>query len=327
MGQSVFTTNFLSFNSQFYSALWLRIDLTQYEEQHKKQKLKKLNRHFNVSIKQAAIDHEKEDLYQRYKTAITFQASPSLEHLLHSRASANIFNTLEINIRDGEKLIGCGYFDLGKTSAAGISSFYDPEYRKFSLGKYLIYSKIEYCKNLGFRFFYPGYFVPGYKLFDYKLDIGRSALYFYDISANDWKSIDDYHPDVIPLDRMTYRLRVLASLLIKQGIDCRVLRYEYFDVNIISELKGIELFDYPVFLYIRQPAEDFVNELTVYDVRKNQFHFLRCRSVWVPDLTKENSEVYTASLLQQEEILFSTSHESELLDYLTGYWFRIGKTV
>ena len=80
-----------------------------------------------------------------------------------------IYNTHEINLFDGEKLIAVGYFDIGTRSAAGISSFYDPSYKKYSLGKYLIYLKMEYCQKMGFEYFYPGYFVPGYKAFDYKL--------------------------------------------------------------------------------------------------------------------------------------------------------------
>ncbi len=100
---------------------------------------------------------------------------------------------MAINIYDNGNLIGAGVFDLGKKSAAGISSFYDPDYKKFSIGRYLIYKKIAYCKKNGYDFFYPGYFVPGIKAFDYKLEIGKESLEFYDMNNDEWKPISCYH--------------------------------------------------------------------------------------------------------------------------------------
>ncbi|MGN6801659.1 MAG: GNAT family N-acetyltransferase, partial [Ginsengibacter sp.] len=100
-----------------------------------------------------------------------------------------IFNFLVFNIYDEVKLIGAGVFVLGKKSAAGISSFYDPEYKRCSIGRYLIYKKIEFCKQNGFDFFYPGYFVPGIRAFDYKLDIGKESIEFYDMDKDQWKPL------------------------------------------------------------------------------------------------------------------------------------------
>ena len=67
MGQSIFTTNFLNFRNNFYSAIWLRIDLLNFNGDSTQQKLVKKNSRFRNVIRQAFVDEEKEGLYARYK--------------------------------------------------------------------------------------------------------------------------------------------------------------------------------------------------------------------------------------------------------------------
>ena len=161
MGQTIFTTNFLNFKSHFYSAIWLRIPLPEFTTDKTQQKIFKKNKSFRVQIQQASITPEKEALFSIYRKSIPFEASASLHTLLFGKASHNIYNTYEINIFDNDTLIAAGFFDLGRNSAAGISSFYNPAYKKYTLGKYLIYLKIEYCKKIGSAIFLSRLFCAG----------------------------------------------------------------------------------------------------------------------------------------------------------------------
>ena len=74
-----------------------------------------------------------------------------------------------IEIRTGSNLIAVGYFDLGKNSITGILNFYDPDYKKYSLGKYLILQKIDYAAANSIAFYYTGYLSTAISKFDYKL--------------------------------------------------------------------------------------------------------------------------------------------------------------
>src|SRR6187551_3186440 len=207
MGSRIFTTNFVHFKDQIYSTVWLRILLHEYAPDNTQIKLFKRNASFRTTIKPLEITNEKEDLYKRYKQSLPFQPSDSIHQLLMGRTTSNsIYNTLEVNVHDGDKLIACGFFDLGETSGMGISSIYDPDYKKYSLGKYLIYTKIQYCQNLRLRYFYPGYFVPGYSFFDYKLTIGRAALEFLQLSSQQWLRIEHFSDDDIPYSVMLNKL-------------------------------------------------------------------------------------------------------------------------
>ena len=188
MQQTIFTTNFLYFDDAVYEAVWLRIRLHDLVPDKKYKTLAKKNRPFRTEIKGMTITPAHETLYNSYKEGISFEGSSSLHSLLYGNSDFNVYNTQMINVYDGDALIGTGVFDLGKNSAAGIISFYDPQYKKFSLGKYMIYEKMQYCKRENFMYFYPGYFVPGYPTFNYKLEIGKPAIDYFDAVQKKWNA-------------------------------------------------------------------------------------------------------------------------------------------
>ena len=186
MRQTIFTTDILHFDGEVYDAIWLRVRLHDFATDKKYKILSGKNNRFRTEIKKAIITPAHEALYNLYKENIPFEGAPSLYSLLHGNGDRNVYNTWMINMYDGGVLIGTGCFDLGSTGAAGICSVYDPAYKKFSLGKYMIYEKMQYCKSENFNYFYPGYFVPGYPMFDYKLEIGKPALEYFNSVQKRW---------------------------------------------------------------------------------------------------------------------------------------------
>lgn len=57
-------------------------------------------------------------------------------------------------------LLQLDFSDKGANAIAGILNFYHPDYKKFSLGKYLILQKIEFARAN--RFLYYLYWVYQY---------------------------------------------------------------------------------------------------------------------------------------------------------------------
>ena len=184
--QTLFTTDFLSFDEVLYQAIWLRVRLHDFEADKTYRTLIKKNKYFRTEISRLILTPAHEALFSNYKNHITFEASSSLHSLMYGNEDKNVFNTQMINLYDGERLIASGGFDLGEQSVEGIFSVYDPAYKQFSLGKYLIYEKMQYCKKEGFTWFYPGYYVPGYVRFDYKKEIGKEALEYFDREQGKW---------------------------------------------------------------------------------------------------------------------------------------------
>ena len=193
-GLYVFTCQFIDFDHVFYRTIWLRHDLLQFVPGKTWKKLSKRNCDFRVEFSEATITEEQEYLFRLYRNAMHFEPAKDLQQLLFDRKapSESPFSTQQVCLYDGNELIGCSYFDTGVESVAGISAFYHPDYAVHSLGIYMIYCQILHSKHAGFRYYYPGYFIPHYAHFDYKLQIGRNALFFYDADTKQWKPIGQY---------------------------------------------------------------------------------------------------------------------------------------
>ncbi len=198
MQQTIFTTDVLHINGQVYNTVWLRVRLHDFGDDKKYKLLSVKNKRFRIEIKKAVITGVHEALFASYKKSIQFESYSSLHALLYGNSRRNVYKTYMIEMYDGNELIGVGYFDLGNTSAAGICSVYHPAYKKFSLGKYMIYEKMQYCKREHFTYFYPGYFVPGYSAFNYKLEIGKPAIEYFDLPQKLWAPLLTLELTVLP---------------------------------------------------------------------------------------------------------------------------------
>ncbi len=186
MQQDLFTCRFLPREGQLNTVHWLRIVLPQVQYGPKQRRLLRLNERFSVSVKPLRLTTEYETLYARYRQNLDFDTSASLEALLLDGATHTVFRTEIVEVRDQGQLIAAGILDAGSDSIAGIVNFYDPAYRKHSLGKYLLLLKMEYARQQQKAYYYPGYLVHGDPKFDYKLFACQPATEVFDALNSQW---------------------------------------------------------------------------------------------------------------------------------------------
>ncbi len=253
MQQTLFTTHFLAFQEKYYNAIWLRVNTQTYQKESIHLKLDKLNQAFEVVFQPLCITDELEYLHKCYCNSISFSTYATIQSALLDNENIDVFNTMQVCMYDKGLLIAAGFFDIGETAAEGILTIYHPDYKKFSLGNYLKYLMISYCKANGIQFFYPGYFVPGYTAFDYKLTIGKKYLDFYNVIQNIWQPIQEYSCQHHLLEQMRNALAMLLPLLLQSGIRAKVLNYRRFDV-VLSGFNASSLLILPVYLYAGRPS-------------------------------------------------------------------------
>lgn len=186
MQQELFTCHFVPFDGRLYTAHWLRLALDRIVWGPEQRRLLRRNARFSATVRPFRLTDEYEDLYARYHAAITFDAAPTIEAVLLGGKTHSVFNTYVIELRDGDRLIAAGVFDRGGRTLAGILNFYDPAYRKHSLGKYLLLLKTDHARRLGLEYYYPGYLVQGYPKFDYKLFACLAATEVFDNITSLW---------------------------------------------------------------------------------------------------------------------------------------------
>ncbi|TGE14451.1 GNAT family N-acetyltransferase [Hymenobacter elongatus] len=186
MHQDLFTCRFLPIDEGLYTVHWLRLVLADVHYGPEQRRLLRLSKRFAVEFRPFHLTQELEELYAAYLSSITFDAPPSVESFLLAGAEHNAFRTTVIEVRDGSRLVAAGIFDSGARSLAGIMNFYHPDYRKHSLGKYLMLLKIEHARRQQHRYYYPGYVVHNYPKFDYKLFPCPAATEAFDCRSGRW---------------------------------------------------------------------------------------------------------------------------------------------
>ena len=320
MRQTIFTTNFLHFNQQFYSAIWLRVAMAEYKEDKKFKQLQKLNKAFSIEIKKSetgnfSMGHEL--LFEQYRQSISFEVSSSLQELLLGNEKHSIFNTHEVNIYDGEILIAAGFFDLGEKTAAGITCIYHPDYKKHSLGKYLMYLKINFCQQQQLQYFYPGYVGPGYPPFEYKLTVGKATLQYLQMATQQWLPLEPLAPLQSPLQEMIAKLTDLQMLLKALDIPTTLQYYRFFEANLNLHNLDNQLFDFPVFLHCFPKAQTTNLTIIAFDVCDSNYYLLQVSSIIHLGPHQQNSTVFEESLLKVDNSIFVASNADEMASFLS----------
>ncbi|NVO31556.1 GNAT family N-acetyltransferase [Hymenobacter lapidiphilus] len=186
MHQDLFTCLFLPVGEQVYTVHWLRMVLAEVAYGPVQRRLLRQAERFTLQLRPFELTNELEELYARYRQSITFDAPDTVETFLLNGATHNVFQTEVLEVREAGRLVAAGIFDAGERTMAGIMNFYDPDYRKFSLGKVLMLLKMEEARRRHYTHYYPGYVVHGYPKFDYKLFPCPAATEVFDCLREAW---------------------------------------------------------------------------------------------------------------------------------------------
>lgn len=238
--------------------------------------LNRVDSQFQTVVRAAEINPEKEELYQRYRQHFKGKLAPTLKNSLQDDLEFNIFHSMEVAVYEGSKLIAFSVFDLGKDSLASIKGVYDPQYGGYSLGIYTMLREIRYGLENGFRFYYPGYIVPGYDRFDYKLRIGkREELEFFNLKTRQWHSFGIFSKEHILVDVLTDKLTSLGWGLSGHHISCQMLYYPAYEAHIFG-YENDRFLEAPLFLNIFNNIFPRPRFIVFYDIWKEKYVFCHC---------------------------------------------------
>ena len=305
MGLGIFTCHFLFFDDNLFSSIWLRLPLHDLLFRKSLQKILRQNRNrFRTVIKKAQIDDEKEALFQRYKNNFKGRLSENLKDSVQDGQDASIFDTFEVAIYDGDKLIAFSFFDLGRTSLASIKGVYDPNYSQFSLGIYTMLEEIQFGVELGFEYYYPGYMVPGYNRFDYKLRIGtEDALQFFDLKSHEWRPLSNFGKHNIPVVVLSEKLNQVGHVLSMVGLASQMLFYPAYEANFYY-FENERFLESPLFLTLYNNVFPRPRFIVYYDLWKDVYVFTHCMPV-------EDLGLYFEYTMQ-----FDTQEAKHFLDFI-----------
>ena len=220
--QSIFTLTHHLFKDVFIEDIqkiyWLRFPIAEIQTHTSHRRIMKMNGGFHFEVQDFyEIKPEHIELYSEYFIKMDFDGYVSISDCLGTDVCCNsIFNAKSLGIYDGSKIIAMGIFYLGEISCASILHFYDPRYKKYSLGKYLILLTIQYLREKGYLYYYPGYLLNGNPKMDYKLFLGSESAYWYDFDKSGWEK---FHPGILNPEEYTLEeeLSIVAKLIYREA--------------------------------------------------------------------------------------------------------------
>jgi arginine-tRNA-protein transferase len=132
------------------------------------------------------------------------------------------------------------------------------------------------------------------------------------LSSGKWRPIPRFTEGDNALQKMMVKLELIKTLMATSPRNSEVTRYAYFEANLLSELEGIDLFDYPVFLRIPEKEINEINPIVVFDVCDNRYHLIKCISIWKSHGLPEPG-TYSSDLLKIDEDLYTTESAAQMV--------------
>ncbi len=321
MNQTLFITHFLLLESEFYPAVWLRYSLNNGLGALMGKKIKPLERNFKIQVQPWDYTPEQEALYSAYRMGAGFDMTATLNELLMGSEEVNIFNTFQVEMYEGSRLIALGIFDMGEKSAAGICNIFHPDYRKFSLGKALIYAKMQYSRQQGLDWFYPGYAVPGKNRFNYKLGIAPNHTEYFCPLSQQW--LPHIQSGELPnlLNEMEKGLILAREKAASFGRKCPLVYYLHFDAALVG-LDYEDLLHYPIFLLLGYHPQKAKWLAGVYNLVSAEYQVLLCHTLFSPGDNRTYDKLVCSDILQVTDSLASGLDLQGLFRFMENFGFK-----
>lgn len=194
MGFRHFGTTFFRYDVQQHHekpvhVIPLRINLGRFQPSRSQNRIIRRNKDLDVFFRRAAIDEEKERLFTAHKSRFKENVPDTIYNFFSELPAQVPCPALECCLFQENILIAAGFFDLGQSAVSSVYTFFDPAeaFGRRSLGIYVLLRQLQYAKDTGKTYLYPGYAYREPSFYDYKKNF--AGLEYYDW-AGTWIPLD-----------------------------------------------------------------------------------------------------------------------------------------
>lgn len=228
----LYKMDLLCIDDEVYSVVNIRLNMEDFKlRKSQKKLLRKASDKFDIQYGKATPNEEKERLYQQHKHRFKGFIHGSLEEYLYANFGESVFDTREVCVYDGDKLVAVSYFDLGDRGMASLLGLYDEDYKSWSLGKVTMLKEIEFGLETGRKWYYPGYVLDLPSNFDYKLELGKMEHYS---PSRRWVSYNKFDPKSTNAHAIRTKTQELSDELHSMGMNHKVWLYPYFSMGYVG---------------------------------------------------------------------------------------------
>jgi len=126
------------------------------------------NADLKLSVRPTRIDDERRRLFEAHRRRFTEKAPEALEEYLGAEPAVCPCENVEMALSQGERLLAASFLDVGRCAASSVYAIFDPAEGRRSLGTCTMLWEIQYARERGCRYYYPGYAFHESSKLDYK---------------------------------------------------------------------------------------------------------------------------------------------------------------
>ncbi|NNE55252.1 MAG: hypothetical protein HKN32_04480, partial [Flavobacteriales bacterium] len=226
------------------------------------------------------------------------------------------FNTYEVCVYDGNRLVAASLYDLGECAMASLIAMQDPEYQKHSLGIYTMLKEVEHARKMNLKWYYPGYVLDKPSSFSYKLSLG--TFEHYNVNRR-WVAYSKFKTHESLAERYKKHLSRIEDGLRHHSVEFDSWLYPYFSMGYMNYW-SVNFVRAPKFLEI--PIGEQSRLLVVYNLEEQEYQLLWATNSKSKDhllsmeLSDEfqNDEYYCLDLLETDDVILSSENPQEIID-------------
>ncbi|MEX0811304.1 MAG: hypothetical protein WD048_03740 [Chitinophagales bacterium] len=325
-GNVMYQSKMLCLDEAVYSVVNIRSNLSVYSFPKRMRKLLNKNKkQFSYHIQPLEqITSEMEKLYQEQSQKFKGFVHSNLENYLFEGMQHNFFNTYELTVFEGNRLVAVSFFDMGDRSFASLLGLYDQAYKKYSLGIFTMLLEIEYALELDYEYYYPGYVFRGSNIFDYKLKIGQ--IEYYDWNG-DWYPLKHIEQSEFPAQKLKAAFTNIEAQLTICGISYQKFLYPYFslgyashlDVDFLNSLQFLQIsdiYDYDKMLILSYNSK--TDQFSLLEVRDHSSFGFLTNAGFSNDIKR--SDAYFHKLLGVEQVIHETLDVEEMVTFIQRFF-------
>ncbi|MCO5249655.1 MAG: arginyl-tRNA--protein transferase 1 [Chitinophagales bacterium] len=266
----MFQSQVLCLDGKLDDTINIRVPLQQHSfPRHIKKIANRVEKRFVVEMGEVETTVEKETLFNHHRKRFKGFQFHSLWQLLYGDNYNNIFESKEISIYDGSKLIAFSIFDVGENSLASIVGVFDEEYARYSLGIYTMYAEMMWAKENGYQYYYPGYIMRKNHLFDYKMRVGEVQALDWD--KNIWTQLQVANQGITASQKIYVQLENIKNELSKLKIDYEVKIYPFYSLAYLTSPNFHNYLKTPIHILLPQFSDGSKYVIIDYDLEGNLF--------------------------------------------------------
>jgi arginyl-tRNA--protein-N-Asp/Glu arginylyltransferase len=163
----------------------LRLHLRHHTESKSQRRILRRNADTAVRVIPAVVGPEQESLFFRHRNRFRSNVPESLQDFMGSdHPATHPCRCVSIEVRIGERLAAVSYLDVGSRAVSSVYAMFDPEESSRSLGIFTLLKEIQWAREQGMEWLYPGYATAGPGIYDYKKSL--RPLQRYDWQTERW---------------------------------------------------------------------------------------------------------------------------------------------